>query len=69
MEEYTFSGLPIEKVNEFEDRLYLLLTEYLKEEDKNFLIIEDAENKYWFTETSFQLLSLIKRINETKTDL
>ena len=62
----TFYGMPIEKVNEIDDKLYLLLRESINDKEKDFLITEDESNKVYFSEALEQILYLIKTINETE---
>ena len=64
--EPTFYNLPIEQVNRFDDKLFLLLREQLEDKEKDFLINEDFENNFLFTEAREKLLYLVKKINETK---
>ena len=66
--EPTFYGMPIEKVNEIEDKIYLLIRESLDDKEKDFLITEDKVNGFYFSEATEQILYLIKTINETKVD-
>jgi hypothetical protein len=62
----TYYGLQIEKVNEIDEKLYLLIRESLNDKEKDFLITEDGANKVYFTEALEQILYLIKTINETE---
>jgi len=68
MQEQTFYGLPIEKVNAIEDKIYLLIRESLDDKEKDFLITEDKVNSFYFSEATEQILYLIKTINETEID-
>ena len=64
--EPTFYNMPIEKVNEIDEKLYLLIRESLNDKEKDFLITEDEANKVYFSEALEQVLYLIKTINETE---
>ena len=64
--EPTFYGMPLDKVNEIEDKLYLLIRESLNDKEKDFLITEDDSNKVYFSEALEQILYLIKTINKTE---
>tara|TARA_X000001316_G_C902995_1_gene20596 strand:- start:298 stop:513 length:216 start_codon:yes stop_codon:yes gene_type:complete len=66
LKEPTFYGMPLEKVNEIDDKLYLLIRESLNDKEKDFLITEDETNKVYFSEALEQILYLIKTINETE---
>ena len=64
--EPTFYGMSLDKVNEIDERLYLLIRESLNDKEKDFLITEDEANKVYFSEALEQILFLIKTINETE---
>ena len=64
--EPTFYGISLDKVNEIDDKLYLLIRESLNDKEKDFLITEDETNKVYFSEALEQILYLIKTINETE---
>ena len=64
--EPTFYGMHLDKVNKIEDKFYLFIVECLDDEEKDFLITEQEENKHSFTEAFCQILDLIKTINETE---
>jgi hypothetical protein len=65
---HTYLGFPIEKVNEIEDKIYLLIRESLNNTEKDFLITEDKTNNFYYSEAVEQILFLIKTINETEID-
>ena len=64
----TYLGFPIEKVNEIEDKIYLLIRECLNNKDKDILITEDKTNNFYYSEAVEQILFLIKTINETEVE-
>jgi len=64
--EPTFYGMHLDKVNEIDERLYLLIRDSIEDKEKDFLITEDEANKVYFSEALEQILFLIKTINETE---
>lgn len=66
--EPTFYGMSLDKVNEIDERLYLLIRDSIKDKEKDFLITEDGANKVYFSEALEQILYLIKTINETEIE-
>lgn len=64
--EPTFYGMHLDKVNEIDERLYLLIRDSISDKEKDFLITEDEANKVYFSDALEQILFLIKTINETE---